>query len=524
MQNTFQKALKNIKNKAGRGAAQKNFGLGTGAILIPKHIKMPSFGAKLTSGNLLTSNTQSGVGGGNKSFNVPKFASEFTSITQSRWVNLAFIINRYQYSQELNNQFVEPLNSKARGIFKHTPSMRDFGEISIYLSKETNKSKPSDIESLDKEIEFIKNTLSQEKVRLKHPRFGYINGAVSGAIKVDCTIVRSCIITFDFKEIQADLDDVLLPKPLTSKKASFFSKIKDTVSTIRDYTFATVAEVNNVFSKLDKLSGTLNKSAQTLNALQSNIITSLEPFNRLAHSINTFGSSIRSLLRFPDKLGSALKEIGNNFANINLSLKPSKKGSKESIQRNNANKQIIKGLLAEENFASNNSNLLSSKDEVSKSSYEALAITQQSYVIGLALFASEDIEFNTTEEIDDILKTVSVVASPLTQFQLYLGTDVYGNTVYHDIEFITDEIIGLIAEITTLYNDFLIRLRQLRQTLENRRSTIIKEPINMINLVRMLHNGEYNLQDTEEETNLINQICYRNKTNNFWFISGKIFY
>ena len=67
-------------------------------------------------------------------------------------------------------------------------------------------------------------------------------------------------------------------------------------------------------------------------------------------------------------------------------------------------------------------------------------------------------------------------------------------------------------------------MQQLKQVLDGRRSTVIKEPINIINLVRILYNGEYNAQDAEEEQELINQICYLNKIDNFWFISGKIFY
>ena len=514
MQNPFQSTLQNIKNRAGRGAVQENFSLGAGAILVPKQIEIPTFNANITTNKAFVSQT----------FNVPKFAKEFANNTQSRWISIAFKIDKYQYSQALNNQFIEPLNSNVRGVFKHTSSMRDFGEMSIYLSKETIASKPKDIESLDKEIDFIKNILSQEKVRIKHPRLGYINGAVAGSIKVDSSIERGCIVTFDFKEIQADLDDTLPAKSLISKKLSFFDKIKNVIATARDYAFASVAEFNNVVSKLDKLSGSLNKAAQTLNSLQDNVIASLEPFNRLAHSIDVFTQSTRKLMTFPDRLAKKLQEIGNNFSNINLSLKPVDKNSKEDIKKNNVNKQIIKSLLIPQNFAKDNSDLLYSKNKISKASYEALAVAQQSYVVGLAIFTSEEINFNTTEEIDDIIRTIGTVASPLTQFQLYLGTDVYGNNIYHNIEHITDEIINLMVDVTTIYNDFLIRLEQLHNELQSRRSTIIKNPITMINLVRLLYFGQYNPQNVDEEERLINQLCYLNKIDNFHFITGKIFY
>jgi hypothetical protein len=514
MQNIFQNTVQNIKNRAGRGEIKENFLLGTGAILVPKQIEIPAFNI-----NIDTNNTQT-----NKTFNAPKFAKEFTNNTQSRWINLAFIIDKYQYSQALNNQFIEPIGSNVRGVFKHTSSMRDFGEISIYLSKTTIANKVDDIESLDREINFIKNILSQEKVRINHPRLGYINGAVSGSIKVDSSIVRACIITFDFKEIQADLDDELPKKSSTSKKVSFFSKIKNVIATARDYAFASVAEFNNVVSKLDKLSGTLNKSAQTINALQDNIIASLEPFNRLSHSINVFANSIKKLITFPDRLATKLEEIGKNFSNINLSLKPVKKNSIEDIKKNNTNKTIVKTLLTPTNFIKDNSDLLSSKDEISKSSYETLAIAQQSYITGLAIFVSEDINFNTVQEIDDIIKTVSNVALPLTQFQLYLGTDIYGNNIYHNIQYITNEIIDLTSEFTTIYNDFLKRLNELRNELQKTRSTIIKQPITMVNLVRLLYFGEYNPQNIDEERELINKLCFLNNIDNFHFISGKIFY
>jgi len=168
--------------------------------------------------------------------------------------------------------------------------------------------------------------------------------------------------------------------------------------------------------------------------------------------------------------------------------------------------------------------LLSSKDEISKSSYETLAIAQQSYITGLAIFVSEDINFNTVQEIDDIIKTVSNVALPLTQFQLYLGTDIYGNNIYHNIQYITNEIIDLTSEFTTIYNDFLKRLNELRNELQKTRSTIIKQPITMVNLVRLLYFGEYNPQNIDEERELINKLCFLNNIDNFHFISGKIFY
>ena len=142
----------------------------------------------------------------------------------------------------------------------------------------------------------------------------------------------------------------------------------------------------------------------------------------------------------------------------------------------------------------------------------------------MAIFTSEEINFNTAEEIDDIIRTIGIVASPLTQFQLYLGTDVYGNNIYHNIEHITDEIINLMVDVTTIYNDFLIRLEQLHNELQSRSSTIIKNPITMINLVRLLYFGQYNPQNVDEEERLINQLCYLNKIDNFHFITGKIFY
>ena len=126
--------------------------------------------------------------------------------------------------------------------------------------------------------------------------------------------------------------------------------------------------------------------------------------------------------------------------------------------------------------------------------------------------------------IDDIIKTVSNVALPLTQFQLYLGTDIYGNNIYHNIQYITNEIIDLTSEFTTIYNDFLKRLNELRNELQKTRSTIIKQPITMVNLVRLLYFGEYNPQNIDEERELINKLCFLNNIDNFHFISGKIFY
>ena len=79
-------------------------------------------------------------------------------------------------------------------------------------------------------------------------------------------------------------------------------------------------------------------------------------------------------------------------------------------------------------------------------------------------------------------------------------------------------------DVTTIYNDFLIRLEQLHNELQSRSSTIIKNPITMINLVRLLYFGQYNPQNVDEEERLINQLCYLNKIDNFHFITGKIFY
>ncbi len=522
MQNVFQQTLKSIKARAGRGESQENFKLGTGAVLVPKNIETPTVNANLNLNSLLNNTSKPSILS-SKTFNVPKFANQFTNSSQRRWVNLAFILTEYKHSKLTNHQLIEPLNSQARGVFGHTPSMRDFGEISIFISRQTVVNNPTDADSLQREIDFIDKILSQTKVRLKHPIFGYINGTAT-SIEINRNTISSCIITFSFKEIQADLDEVIPQTPPILKKTSFFSKIKNTIGTIRDYTFATISEFNSVVSKIDKLSGSLYNASQTLNSLQSNVLGTLEPFNRLAHSIGTLTTSGRDLLRFPDKLGNKLEQIGNNFSNINLSLTPSRPNSRESIKKNNSNKQVVRSLLSSDKFALDNSDLLSTTNEESKASYEALAVSQQSYVLGLALFATDDIDFNTTQEIDDIEKTIGTVASALIEFQLYLGTDVYGNKVYHRIEFLTQEIIELILEVSSLYNDFLLRMQQLKQVLGGRRSTVIKKPINMINLVRILYNGEYNPQDVEEEQELINQICYLNKIDNFWFISGKIFY
>ena len=527
MQNIFQQTLKSIKARAGRGESQENFKFGTGAVLVPKNIERPAVNTNFNVNNLsskIFNVPKFNVPKFNvPKFNVPKFDNQFANNLQRKWVKLAFILKEFKHSKLTNHQLIEPLNSEIRGVFGHTPSMRDFGEISVFISRQTAENDPIDNESLQREIYFIDKILSQPKVRLKHPIFGYINGTAT-SIEINRNTINSCIITFNFKEIQADLDEVIPQTPSILKKTSFFSKIKNTIGTIKDYTFATISEFNSVVSKIDKLSGSLHNTSQTLNALQSNVLGTLEPFNRLAHSIGTLTTSGRDLLRFPDKLGNKLEQIGNNFSNINLSLTPSRPNSRESIKKNNLYRQVVKSLLNADKFALDNSDLLSTANEESKASYEALAVSQQSYVLGLALFITDDIDFNTTQEIDEIKKTIGTVASALTGFQLYLGTDVYGNQVYHRIEFLTEEIIELTLEISSLYSDFLLRMQQLKQVLNGRRSTVIKEPINMINLVRILYNGEYNAQNAEEEQELINQICYLNKIDNFWFISGKIFY
>ena len=41
-----------------------------------------------------------------------------------------------------------------------------------------------------------------------------------------------------------------------------------------------------------------------------------------------------------DRLAKKLQEVGNNFSNINLSLKPVDKNSQEDIKKNNVNHNI----------------------------------------------------------------------------------------------------------------------------------------------------------------------------------------
>ena len=519
--NAFNQFVDNIKARAGDGTPTERFNLHRGYILDTNIKRNVSINAQLSSNINFSGNKQSSF---LSNFKKPQFTNQLPQSGKYKLVPVAFFIENWNRKIDTGNQIQEALDG-SNHVYKHKPSMIDYGNIKLWVSPETLDSKPKNTKDLTTEVEYLVKLLSEPVVRMSHPRFG---GTISGAattIETNEISLRGVEISFDFRQVYDTAQIVVQDLPKDQRRRNFFEKIGNGFKKIKDYSLATIAEINSVVAKLDKISGVFFNVGQSMNALVSGVNGLPRPLNTLAESINFLKSSTQDRVKLPNKLADAFTSVGRNFRNAWDSLPNTKQGSQTATVRNEARRQVVNNLLlTEPNFARDNSELFTATNPESKASFETIVVNAQAMTIGEALFVIDGMSFDKTEEVNDIIATVSKFASPLMAYELYLGTDIYGNHVTHKIEYLTDEMIDVVNDIVVFYNEFLNKMYQLLLTLKEPRSTYISRPMTMVELVRALYDGEYDRSNVEDEGIRITNIAKLNNLSNFWLIQGKIYY
>lgn len=464
----------------------------------------------------------------NKNTLSPASQKQIKNANSGTWKDVVFVKSTDISTTKLNHQFSEPINNSERGVRKNPASKRDFGKQTLAIGRQWAPffTGISDNNALWAEVREHEKYLTQEKFRLQHPQWGYINVSIDGDLEIEPRIdIGMVFIRFNIKEVTADLNDTTPPTTPAQDELSTLDKIRNAYSKVRNYTFATVAEFTATVNQLDKITGLMTTISNDISGLSANTVNSLNAFNRLADGIRIFKNSIPTLLNIPSELGNKKREILSNLRNVISGNDTPTKYSTDSYNKNITLLSSAQKMLSPTEFASDNNILLQSTDKVAKASYELMTATKHVEACTVAILLMGNADFNSENEIMVAVDSLADVIESLSVYELFLGRDIYKNKITHKIENLTLEIIEMVDALLVIYNNLMFRLLNEALVLSYKKKTnVVRMPT--LKLLHCVYLNEYDLSDPEAEHIYFDRLCRLNPSiyQNSIFANGLIKY
>lgn len=402
-----------------------------------------------------------------------------------------------QITHDINNQFLEPINSSNRYVEQRQTGLRKFENFTFCIQEsdgETLQAKRNRI------IEIAKGDPNKKGAfEVVFPTHGRVLVATKDGIKESFQTLNLYEFSLTLYEVSGDVESsnqiLKTADEVDRQTLNVFEKMNAVLNKALDYSNATLLETQNAISNLNSVSFSINTIANKLSNIDASAQNLTLPFTILSDSIKNLDNSIKTIQDTPSDTASSFTQIYKNFFDITgLEKRVAIEFAKPAfINANNSQKELFAGT------------------ELEKQQTSQQTTTFQVGFLSLILQKIPAINFDNLKELENLEFNIMRIYNDILNYRIFLTNDKYGDPTYFFKDTITQEEQDMISALIQLATASLEILSNKKQTIQKTRQQNFTNEIDILTLNYLLYGHLQNV-DFTININSIKDLFYIKQT------------